>query len=166
MSWIEGRPLRLFLAVPVALTVASVVADVLTTLLHGVAFWSYGFTFTISFEVGTIVLASWAYWSSLVRLVGLTNQGVTFVRGSASYIQTSWESLCPPEWPARFHAVTFFYKLWEPDPKSTYQNYTGPRPGPPVMVDIRQAQAILSHPNCPKWDLKPEIRKSLGLPPD
>ena len=92
----------------------------------------------------------------------MTDEGVTFVKSATSYLQVPWENLCPPEWPARFQAVTFFYRLWEADPKSTYQNHVGLRPGPPIMVDIRQARAILAHPKCPKWELNPEVRESLA----
>ncbi len=155
--------MTLYLVYPISSTTAVILGDLLYAAVHGFSGMLSILGAVIFLDVAIVLLFSIPTWFSLVIRVGLTDEGVTFVKGTKSYLQVPWGRLCPPEWPARFRAVTFFYKLWEPDPKSTYQNQVGPRPGPPIMVDIHQARAILAHPKCPKWDLKPEIRKSLGL---
>jgi hypothetical protein len=86
-----------------------------------------------------------------VRRVTLDDSGVIF-RFLFHKERAAWAELKPSGPPA-------LHDLW-----AVLREQPKYRVNPRAFtITVKQARAIMAHPNCPKWDLSPEVRQSLGL---
>jgi hypothetical protein len=85
-----------------------------------------------------------------VREIHVSNGGVMFLIGRRR-LQVGWADLEPPPIPLLL-TIPFAYRR-----NGVVQRSDG------LPVSKKQAIAILTHPSCPPFSLKAEVRRSLGL---
>jgi hypothetical protein len=95
----------------------------------------------------------WPGWYfSTVRLIEISNSGIVFSEGLRR-IPVPWTALVPPAYPYSVGSIVFQYygldgRVCESDN---------------MPLTKTQARGILTHPNCPPFDLDPRIWASIGL---
>ncbi len=143
--WIISE-IRIFLAL------ASFCALVMTALYFLTPQPSIGFTLRWLTEatIGLIAIGMLAYLIAAVRWVEFSKDGVTFAVGLRNK-KVAWHDLVPPDSPVSF-GIRFRYKF----NGKVQQSDTLP-------VTRELACAILSHPQCPHWEMDPKIWKSLRM---
>ncbi len=104
----------------------------------------------LSIMIGTLFLVA-------TRRVDISSDGVTFVAGFRGRF-VAWKELIPPKYPYNGSSIVFRCRV-NRERRSLYGNYQ------PLPASILQAQAILTHPSCPKFKLKNEIWRSLRMDP-
>lgn len=92
-----------------------------------------------------------ASFFTFVRSLTLSTSTVTFEIGRRRIV-VPWGELSPPRAPY-FLGANFRYQV---DGQVAERD--------PLPVNLEMAQAILNHPNCPRFHLDARIRASLRLP--
>lgn len=109
-------------------------------------FWALlGLTLTLGLLFGAMFLA-------ITRRVEVSGKGVTFYMGLQK-VSVPWTELIPPKYPYSLGSIIFERKVKE---TKYLQN---------LAASITQAQAILSHPSCPRFKLSNDIWMSLSMEP-
>lgn len=98
-----------------------------------------------------LVLMGLLAWGSSVTRLELTDSKVVFHK-PLNALSVSWEWMVPPQHRYGLGEIAMpFHPRGEPGSESW------------VFLSRAQMMALLAHPKCPKWDLDPAVRSSLGL---
>jgi hypothetical protein len=87
---------------------------------------------------------------SAVREVRCSADQVEFVKGG-EVIRLPWRDLLPPTYPYYLGSIVFLYR------KGGVVQFRG------FGLSREQARGMLAYPACPRFDLTPEILRSIGL---
>ena len=135
-----------------------------------------GASFRFEVALAVPLVFGFAFWMldslATVYQLRVSVNGVSVRYLLSSPFTLRWDQIVPPKFPFKLRGggIAFSSVRDSPGVKLTGWGVSdGPGENMPMWMSKPMALAILQHPNCPRWQIRMEIWKSLGVnnpPPD